>query len=52
MSEIIKKPYEISLWEDVLVFLVEYFDSESVLVATREYERSLGDFEEIEGTTT
>ena len=52
MNEILKKPYEISIWEDVLVFLVEYYDEESKLVDTREYEHSLENFEEIEGTTT
>ena len=51
MSNIIKKPYEISLWDDDLVFRVKYIkDGKEIKV--KEYLGSLKDFEEIEGATT
>lgn len=51
MSNIIKKPYEISLWDDDLVFRVKYIkDGKEVKV--KEYLGSLKDFEEVEGATT
>ena len=52
MSNIKKKPYEISLWDDILVFRVTYYNSDGEKVKTKEYLGSLANFEEIEGTTT
>jgi hypothetical protein len=52
MENILKKPYEISLWDDDLVFKVTYFDGKGAQVATKEYFGSLANFEVIEGTTT
>lgn len=53
MENIIKKPYEISLWEDVLVFRVEYYDkTTNELVKVKEYMDSLANFEAIENTIT
>ena len=43
MSNIIKKPYEISLWEDVLVFKVSFYENE-VVVDEKFYEGSLENF--------
>ena len=51
MSNIIKKPYEISLWDDDLVFRVKYI-KDGKEIEVKEYLGSLKDFEEIEGTTT
>ena len=53
MENILKKPYEISLWEDILVFRVRYYDKTSKeLVAVKEYFDSLANFEPIENTIT
>ena len=53
MENIIKKPYEISLWDDDLTFKVDYYDKTTGnLVATKEHAGSLNGFEEIENTTT
>jgi hypothetical protein len=52
MENILKKPYEISLWDDDLTFRVSYLDSEGKEVAVKEYIGSLENFEPIEGTTT
>jgi hypothetical protein len=53
MENIIKKPYEISLWEDILVFRVEYYDKTTdELVKVKEYMDSLANFEAIENTIT
>ena len=38
MSDIIKKPYEISLWDDILVFVVKKSDGTEV-----EYEKYIPD---------
>ena len=51
MENIFKKPYEISLWDDELVFHVKYIKNGEV-VKIKEYFGSLKDFEEIEGATT
>ena len=51
MDFILKKPYEISLWDDDLVFRVRYFKNGSLL-KEKEYIGSLKDFETISGTTT
>lgn len=51
MDFILKKPYEISLWDDDLVFRVKYFKNGSLL-KEKEYIGSLKDFESIDGTTT
>ena len=53
MENIIRKPYEISLWDDDLTFKVDYYDKNSgKLVDTKEYIGSLTNLEEIENTTT
>lgn len=53
MENIIRKPYEISLWDDDLTFKVDYYDKDNgELVDTKEYIGSLANFEEIENTTT
>jgi hypothetical protein len=53
MENIIKKPYEISLWEDILVFRVRYYDKISKeLKATKEYFDSLSEFKPIDNTIT
>ena len=52
MENILKKPYEISLWDDDLTFKVTYLDSTGAQVAEKEYIGSLANFEPIEGTTT
>lgn len=52
MSNIKKKPYEISLWDDILVFRVAYYNSNGEEIRVKEYLGSLANFEEIEGTTT
>ena len=46
-----KKPYEISLWDDDLVFNVKYYKDGKYLTE-KEYIGSLKNFESIEGTTT
>ena len=46
-----KKPYEISLWDDDLVFNVKYYKDGKYLTE-KEYVGSLKNFESIEGTTT
>lgn len=51
MENILKKPYEISLWDDDLVFRVKYIKNNQV-VDIKEYFGSLKDFVAIEGTTT
>ena len=51
MDNILKKPYEISLWDDDLVFKVSYFKDDEK-IAEKEYIGSLANFEVIEGTTT
>lgn len=52
MENILRKPYEISLWDDDLTFKVTYLDSTGAQVAEKEYVGSLASFEPIEGTTT
>lgn len=52
MENILRKPYEISLWDDDLTFKVTYLDSTGKQVAEKEYIGSLANFESIEGTTT
>mgnify|MGYP003299960563 CR=1 FL=1 len=52
MGDILKKPYEISLWDDDLVFRVSFFDKDGKEVAVKEYFNSLDKFEPIEGTST
>ena len=53
MEILIKKPYEISLWDDILVFKVTYKDKNTnEVVEEREYIGSLDDFVEIENTIT
>ena len=51
MENILRKPYEISLWDDDLVFKVVYYKNGKEY-ATKEYLGSLEKFEPIEGTTT
>lgn len=52
MEGIVRKPYEISLWDDDLVFRVNYKNNDGQIIATKEYFGSLDNFEAIEGTTT
>lgn len=53
MNNILKKPYEISLWDDVLVFLVKFLDKETgVEVKQEEYIGSLEGFTNPEGYLT
>ena len=52
MANIIKKPYEISLWEEILVFRVKCFDTNGKELGVIEKEKSLEGFEPIEGTKT
>ena len=52
MANIIKKPYEISLWDEILVFRVECFDENENSLGVIEKERTLANFEPIEGTAS
>ena len=52
MANIIKKPYEISLWDEILVFRVNCRDANGESLGIIEKEKSLEDFEPIEGTKT
>ena len=52
MANIIKKPYEISLWDEILVFRIECFDKNENSLGVIEKERSLANFEPIEGTAS
>lgn len=52
MANIIKKPYEISLWEEILVFRVKCFDINGKELGVIEKEKSLEGFEPIVGTKT
>lgn len=52
MANIIKKPYEISLWDEILVFRIECFDENENSLGVIEKERSLANFEPIEGTAS
>ena len=50
MENIIKKPYEISLWDEILIFEVECFDEKENSLGIIVKEQSLDGFEPIEGT--
>lgn len=52
MANIIKKPYEISLWNEILVFRVNCRDANGESLGIIEKEKSLEGFEPIEGTKT
>lgn len=52
MSNLLKKPYEISLWEDVLTFVVSFYTEVGAFVKKEEYEGSLQDFQNPEGYLT
>ena len=52
MANVIKKPYEISLWDEILVFRVECFDINGKSLGIIEKEKSLEGFEPIQGTKT
>jgi len=47
MANVIKKPYEISLWDEILVFRVECFDTNGKSLGIIEKEKSLEGFEPI-----
>lgn len=49
MNNIAKKPYEISLWKEKLVFLVKYYNSEDNCIKEKKYYGSLENFEEVSG---
>ena len=48
--QITKKPYEISLWDEILIFEVECFDEKENSLGIIVKEQSLDGFEPIEGT--
>lgn len=50
MSNIIRKPYEISLWDDILVFVIDCFNDNDELLETITLEKSMENFEPPEGT--
>lgn len=50
MDQTLKKPYEISLWDDDLVFRVSYLDAENKEIGVKEYFGSLKDYEALPGT--
>lgn len=52
MANTIKKPYEISLWDEILVFRVECFDANGESLGVIEKEKNLEGFEPLEGTKT
>ena len=52
MSKKLIKPYELSLWEEVLVFVVSFYNEVGAFIKKVEYEGSLEDFENPEGYLT
>lgn len=52
MSNLINRPYEISLWEDVLVFVVSFYNEVGAFVKKEEYYDSLENFSNPEGYLT
>lgn len=52
MSNLINRPYEISLWEDVLTFVVSFYNEVGTFIKKQEYYGSLIDFENPEGYLT
>lgn len=52
MSNLINRPYEISLWEDVLTFAVSFYNEVGTFIKKQEYYGSLANFENPEGYLT
>ena len=52
MSNLINRPYEISLWEDVLTFVVSFYNEVGTFIKKQEYYGSLANFENPEGYLT
>ena len=50
MSDIIKKPYEISLWDEVLTFAIDCFNDKGEFLETVTLEKSMENFKAPEGT--
>ena len=52
MNDLLNRPYEISLWEDILVFVVSFYNEVGAFVKKEEYYGSLADFKNPEGYLT
>ena len=52
MSNLINRPYEISLWEDILTYVVSFYNEAGAFIKKQEYYGSLADFENPEGYLT
>lgn len=52
MNDLLNRPYEISLWEDILVFVVSFYNEVGAFVKKEEYYDSLADFKNPEGYLT